>query len=167
METPRATTRSCVTDTQVCDALAVCDVAPELVASADLVVMEMGVLHYFVDLRPLLGPGGVVPRYDAFFRGPWTFVYEFWANIVRVWHGGDREWPLNDGQIPHYRGVRAHVSTGYSRAEGNRRASRELLSHPKSRKSRFAFYFAPLYTGCCGEAGGWCCASSTRCPPSW
>jgi hypothetical protein len=37
--------------------LQVCDAAPELEGSADLVVMEMGILHYFVDLRPLLGPG--------------------------------------------------------------------------------------------------------------
>lgn len=41
----------------VCDVLEVCDNAPEIEGSADLVVMEMGILHYFVDLRPLLGPG--------------------------------------------------------------------------------------------------------------
>ena len=41
----------------VCDVLEVCDKAPEIEGSADLVVMEMGILHYFVDLRPLLGPG--------------------------------------------------------------------------------------------------------------
>jgi hypothetical protein len=34
---------------------------------------------------------------------------------------GDRKWPLNDGQVPHVRAVRAHVSTGYNRVEGNRR----------------------------------------------
>jgi hypothetical protein len=37
---------------------------------------------------------------------------------------GDRERSLNDGQIPNTRAVRVHVSTGYNRAEGNRRASR-------------------------------------------
>jgi hypothetical protein len=35
-----------------------------------------------------------------------------------------RRWPLNDGRIPNFRVVRVHVSTGYSRVEGNRRASR-------------------------------------------
>jgi hypothetical protein len=37
---------------------------------------------------------------------------------------GDRKWALNDGQIPKFRGVRVHASTGYNRAEGNRRAWR-------------------------------------------
>jgi hypothetical protein len=31
---------------------------------------------------------------------------------------------LNEGRAPNCRGVRVHVSTGYSRVEGNRRASR-------------------------------------------
>jgi hypothetical protein len=47
---------------------------------------------------------------------------------------------LNDGRIPNFRGVRVHVSTGYNRAEGNRRALRNgRVSdlHPKS--LRFAF----------------------------
>jgi hypothetical protein len=34
---------------------------------------------------------------------------------------------LNDGQIPNVRAVRVHVSTGYNRVEGNRRASRNGL----------------------------------------
>jgi hypothetical protein len=37
--------------------------------------------------------------------------------------GNDRKWPVNDGQIPNFRGVRVHVSTGYNHGEGNRRAS--------------------------------------------
>jgi hypothetical protein len=37
---------------------------------------------------------------------------------------GDRKWPLNNGQIPNVRVVRVHVSTGYNRVEGIRRASR-------------------------------------------
>jgi hypothetical protein len=37
---------------------------------------------------------------------------------------GDRKGSLNDGQIPNSRGVRVHASAGYSRGEGNRRASR-------------------------------------------
>jgi hypothetical protein len=37
---------------------------------------------------------------------------------------GDRKCSLNDGKIPSFRGVRVHVSTGYNRVEGNRRASR-------------------------------------------
>jgi hypothetical protein len=39
----------------------------------------------------------------------------------------ERKWPLDDGQIPNFRGVRVHVSTGYNRVEGNRRASRNGL----------------------------------------
>jgi hypothetical protein len=46
----------------VCDVLELCEKAPQLDGSADLVVMEMGILHYFVDLRPLLGPG-VLPTH--------------------------------------------------------------------------------------------------------
>jgi hypothetical protein len=54
--------------------------------------------------------------------------------------GHDRKWPLNEGQIPNVRGVRAHASTGYNRVEGNRRASRNgrVSELPKSNK-RFAF----------------------------
>jgi hypothetical protein len=54
---------------------------------------------------------------------------------------GDRKRSLNDGQIPHFRGVRVHVSPGYHRAEGNRRASRSCLVsdlHPKPPTTRFA-----------------------------
>jgi hypothetical protein len=40
---------------------------------------------------------------------------------------GDRKWSLNDGQIPNFRGVRVHVSTGYNRVEGNRWALRNGL----------------------------------------
>jgi hypothetical protein len=36
---------------------------------------------------------------------------------------GDRNCSLNEGQIPNSRGVRVHVSTGYNRVGGNRRAS--------------------------------------------
>jgi hypothetical protein len=41
----------------------------------------------------------------------------------RVWARGRREKNLNDRQIPKFRGVRVHVSTGYNRVEGNQRAS--------------------------------------------
>jgi hypothetical protein len=41
-----------------------------------------------------------------------------------VWHGGDRKGSLNDGQVSNFCVVRVHVSTGYNRVEGNRRASR-------------------------------------------
>jgi hypothetical protein len=37
---------------------------------------------------------------------------------------GDREWSLNDGQIPNPNVVRVALGTGYNRVEGNRRASR-------------------------------------------
>ena len=44
---------------------------------------------------------------------------------------GDRSWSLNDGLIPNCRVVRVHVSTGYHRVEGNRRASRNgLVRYP-------------------------------------
>jgi hypothetical protein len=43
---------------------------------------------------------------------------------ITVGHGGDRNWSLNDGQIPNFHVVRVHVSTGYNRVEGNRRTSR-------------------------------------------
>jgi hypothetical protein len=60
---------------------------------------------------------------------------------------GDREWSLNEGQIPNCRGIRVHASTGYNRVEGNRRASRNgRVSdlHRKSLPLRFAT-FASLY----------------------
>jgi hypothetical protein len=54
---------------------------------------------------------------------------------------GDRERPLNDGQIPNPNVVRVATGTGYHRVEGNRRASRngprERSLTPKSLKSRF------------------------------
>jgi hypothetical protein len=37
---------------------------------------------------------------------------------IRVWHGGDRKWPLNDGQRPNFRGVREVLSKGYNRVRG-------------------------------------------------
>jgi hypothetical protein len=48
---------------------------------------------------------------------------------------GRQKMALNDGQIPNVRGVRAHVSTGYNRGEGNRRASRNGLVSDLHRKS--------------------------------
>jgi hypothetical protein len=42
---------------------------------------------------------------------------------VQVRHGA-AETGMNEGQIPNVRGARVHhVSTGYNRVEGNRRAS--------------------------------------------
>jgi hypothetical protein len=46
------------------------------------------------------------------------------SDDIRVWHRGDRNWSLNDGQIPNCRGERVHVRTGYNHAGGNRRALR-------------------------------------------
>jgi hypothetical protein len=60
---------------------------------------------------------------------------------------GDRNWSLNEGRIPNCRAVRVHVSTGYYRVEGNRRASRNGLVSDlplKSLPSRIAT-FASLY----------------------
>jgi hypothetical protein len=58
---------------------------------------------------------------------------------------GDREWPLNDGQIPNVRVVREHASTGYSRVGGGRRASRNGRV-PKSRNPDRSFFF-PIGAG--------------------
>jgi hypothetical protein len=49
------------------------------------------------------------------------------AKVANQFGTGDRKWPSNDGQIPNSRVVRVHVSTGYNRVEGNRRASRNGL----------------------------------------
>jgi hypothetical protein len=56
---------------------------------------------------------------------------------------GDRKGALND-HIPNFRGVRVHVSTGYNRVEGNRRASRngELLSRTDRRFTIRNFFIA-------------------------
>ena len=39
----------------------------------------------------------------------------------------DRKWSSNEGQSANFRVVRVHVSTGYTPAKGNRRASRNGL----------------------------------------
>ena len=44
--------------------------------------------------------------------------------VAEVWHGATENGPLNDAQIPNCRGVHVALGTGYSRVEGNRRASR-------------------------------------------
>jgi hypothetical protein len=67
--------------------------------------------------------------------------------IVTLRAQGDIKWSLNDGQIPNVRVVRVHVSTGYHRVEGNRRASRNGVVSglpPEIPQFRFAT-FAPLY----------------------
>ena len=47
---------------------------------------------------------------------PGAFSDSFDANRTsRVWHGGDREGPLNEAQRPHVCGVRVALSTGYTR----------------------------------------------------
>jgi hypothetical protein len=45
---------------------------------------------------------------------------------IRFWRGRQKM-ALDDGQIPNVRGVRVHVSTGYTPLEGNQRASRNGL----------------------------------------
>jgi hypothetical protein len=61
------------------------------------------------------------------------------AGFGTGWH---RKWPSNEGQIPNFRAVREHASTGYNRVEGNRRASRNgrVTSSPTRNPltSRFA-----------------------------
>jgi hypothetical protein len=76
--------------------------------------------------RALPGAGG--GRVAACARMQYSIQrWKSFANrMIRVWHWGDRNRPLNDGQQrPNSRGVRAALGTGYSRGEGNRRASRE------------------------------------------
>ena len=60
---------------------------------------------------------------------------------------GDRNWPLNDRQIPNLRVVRVHVSTSYNRAEVKstgvaKQRRRELISHPISLPLRFSTFDA-------------------------
>jgi hypothetical protein len=43
---------------------------------------------------------------------------------LRVWHGATENGPLNDVQIPNFRGVRVVLGTSYNRVERNRWASR-------------------------------------------
>jgi hypothetical protein len=73
---------------------------------------------------------------------------------------GDRNRPSNDGQIPNVRGVRVHVSTGYNRGEGNRRASRNGrgsdLSRPKPPT------FSSLYDTTPSDGGGGGCGDAQR-----
>ena len=38
---------------------------------------------------------------------------------------GDREWPVNEGRIPNFRGVRVALGTGYNRVRGIGRVSRK------------------------------------------
>jgi hypothetical protein len=55
----------------------------------------------------------------------WSTAMEKKWRIVTVGFGtGRQKGSLNEGQIPNFRVVRVHVSTGYNRGEGNRRASR-------------------------------------------
>jgi hypothetical protein len=47
-----------------------------------------------------------------------------------VWARGDRNWALNEGQIPNFRGVRVALGTGFTRGEGDWRAARNArVSH--------------------------------------
>ena len=58
---------------------------------------------------------------------------------AKVGHGATENGPLNDGQIPNFRGVRVALGTGCDRAEGNRRASRNgrVSSSPPLRFATF------------------------------
>jgi hypothetical protein len=73
--------------------------------------------------------------------------------IVTVGLGGARKWSLNEGHSPNFRGVRVHVSTGYNRVEGDRRASRNAsraISHPKSLRITIRNFLHR-----CRKAEGW------------
>jgi hypothetical protein len=58
---------------------------------------------------------------------------------VRVWHEGDRERLLNEGQLPDSRGVRVALGTGYRRVRGIGRAWRNGrgTSSPTQKSNRF------------------------------
>jgi hypothetical protein len=64
---------------------------------------------------------------------------------------GGREWPLNDGQIPNFRGVRVHASSGYNRVEGNRRGLVSALP-PKSLRYDSQTFPSLVYGGALSAA---------------
>jgi hypothetical protein len=64
----------------------------------------------------------------------------------------DREWSLNDGQIPHFCIARVHVTTGYNRVEGDRRASRNGAPLPP--EESLAFRLVAFCDGCSGGLRG-------------
>jgi hypothetical protein len=66
------------------------------------------------------------------------------ANRTRGFGTGHRNWPLNEGQIPHPRAVRVHVRTGYTRIEGNQRASRNGRVSPLPYPQRY--YSPPTFS---------------------
>jgi hypothetical protein len=55
---------------------------------------------------------------------PWYSDAQVANRALGFGTGRQENQPLNDGQIPNVRVVRVRVSTGYTRVEGNRRASR-------------------------------------------
>jgi hypothetical protein len=63
-------------------------------------------------------------REECFARLRYTAMGKVANRDGRVWARRDRKWPLNEGQSPSVRGVRVAPGTGYTRVEGNRRASR-------------------------------------------
>jgi phosphoenolpyruvate carboxylase len=61
--------------------------------------------------------------------------------FAKDWHGAiENGLCVNDGRIPNTRGVRVHVSTGYNRVEGNRRATRNGRVNPKSLTFTISFF---------------------------
>jgi hypothetical protein len=75
-------------------------------------------------------------------------------------------WPLNDGQIPNFRGVRVAHGTSYNPGEGNRRASRNGRVSSSPTPSRFATF--SIATSSAEPVGGvatprrWSSATSRR-----
>jgi hypothetical protein len=66
-------------------------------------------------------------------------------SAIRVLGAGPTEHgPFNDGQIRNVRRVRVHVSTGYSREEGNRRASRVCSRRKREKQTRLGRSILPL-----------------------
>jgi hypothetical protein len=115
-----------------------------LVITEELLQVRCGVLP----MRRVVGAGrvragvGCVGRCQhlfsahprvAFERAPWCTAMNKLRIVTLGLARGDRKWSLNEEQIPHFRGVRVHVSTSYNSREGNRRASRNgrvSSSHP-------------------------------------
>ena len=58
---------------------------------------------------------------------------------------GDREWPLNEAQRSHSRGVRVALGTDYNWVRGIGQRRRELISHPNASRPMNSHPNKPLY----------------------
>jgi hypothetical protein len=128
-----------------CVSLQVADIIIPWARGNNVVAIDLIVQHILTklgqhDLRRIYPTLDILPgNYQVMTLPPYSDL--FVANrTIRVWQGAtENEWPLHKGKLPISRGVRVHVSAGYNRVEGNRRASRNGLVGdfpPKSITSR-------------------------------